>query len=141
MPAVKAVFELGPIIILKVSPTRYMVPAHKIVLSFRSRPSPLLAPSSLISPACTHGTPVQYDATGILSRRPTRTRPVAAEAEEAEASAAEVVFSAATEFSDAGGGAPASHYHRYLTDSMSASVGRRQGGGGEGAYEVCRCVQ
>ena len=38
--------------------------------------------------------------------RPTRTRPVAAEAEEAEASAAEVVFSAATEFSDAGGGVP-----------------------------------
>ena len=43
-------------------------------------------------------------ATGILSRRPTRTRPVAAEAEEAEASAAELAFSVVTELSDASGG-------------------------------------
>ena len=53
----------------------------------------MLSKSTLLRPArqCTRVQPsntVQYDATGILSRLPTRTRPVTAEAEEAEASAA-----------------------------------------------------
>ena len=136
VPAVKAVFELGPIIILNVSPTRHLVPAHKIVLSFRSRPSPLLAPSSLISPARTHGAPVQYDATGVLSRRPTRTRPVSAEAEEAEASAGELAFSAVVS-SDAGGGAP----HPATTDLVCIDMSASAHGDRESIYDLCRCSQ
>ena len=134
----KAVFELGPIIILKVSPTRYMVPAHKIVLSFRSRPSPLLAPQLAHFPRAHPCTPVQYDATGILSRRPTRTRPVAAEAEEAEASAGELAFPAVvSSSSDAGGGAP----HPATTDLVCIDMSASAHGDRESIYDLCRCSQ
>ena len=72
----------------------------------------------------------KIDATGTCSRLAARTLPVAGEAEETEASAAELAFRAATELSDAGGGAPHPHYHRCFVHDMSASA--RAGGGGGG---------
>ena len=69
----------------------------------------------------------KIDATGTCSRLAARTLPVAGEAEETEASAAELAFRAATELSDAGGGAPHPHYHRCFVHDMSASA--RAGGG------------
>ena len=105
VPAVKAVFELGPIIVLNVSPTRYPVPARRIFWHFRSRPGPRFCLSSLIHPRARtqdrvircHRYPLKTCHTGTL--------PFAAEAGAIPAVAGRLAVPAAAELPDAGGGA------------------------------------
>ena len=105
VPAVKAVFELGPIIVLKVSPTRYLVSARRIFWHFRSRPRPRFCLSSLIHPRARtqdrvircHRYPLKTCHTGTL--------PFAAEAGAIPAVAGRLAVPAAAELPDAGGGA------------------------------------